>query len=207
MVRKNEHMFEKMNITSLGVTVLLWLAQNPDKEFYVREIARAVPGSLGGCHKVLRYLHDKGLITRRKSGRNVYYSVNDRNPAIKHFKIFMNINELASTVQLLQNKSSKIILFGSCATGEDTIESDIDILVITHENDEAKRILKSISLSRDVAAIVLSPTDFMKVKERDTAFYSEVTKGIALWGDSYEANQKIPERKKARQSMMKRPQE
>lgn len=186
MIRKNEHMFEKMNMTPLGITVLTWLARNPGKEFYVREVTKAVQSSLGGCHNVLKTLYDKGLLTRKKSGRNVYYSVNDKNPIIKYFKIFINIYELHDVVQLLQDTSTKIVLFGSCALGEDTIESDIDIVVITLKINEVKRILKSVCLNRDIAAIVLSPTDFMKIKERDKAFYREVTKGIVLWGDSYE---------------------
>jgi len=174
-----------MNLTPLGIIVLSWLARNPDKEFYVREVTEAVHGSLGGCHKVLKSLYDKGLLTRRKSGRNIYYSVNDRNPAVKYFKIFMSIYELHDIIQALQGKSVKIVLFGSCALGEDTIESDIDIVVITNEGNEVRRILKSKSLSRDIAAVVLSPQDFVKLKEEDKAFYSEITKGIMLW-DSYE---------------------
>lgn len=83
-------------------------------------------------------------------------------------------------------KSIKIILFGSCALGEDTIESDIDILVLANRSDEVRNILKSVSLSRPIAAVVLSPADFLKLKEKDEAFYSEVTKGIVLWGDSNE---------------------
>lgn len=47
-----------MNLTSLGIAILSWLARNPDKEFYVREITEAVHGSLGGCHNVLKDLHD-----------------------------------------------------------------------------------------------------------------------------------------------------
>jgi len=109
MVRESEHLFEKMNLKPLGITVLSWLARNPDKEFYVREVTEAVHGSLGGCHKVLKSLHDKGLLTRRKSGRNMYYSANDRNPAVKYFKIFVSIYELHDIVQLLQDKSIKIV--------------------------------------------------------------------------------------------------
>jgi predicted nucleotidyltransferase len=186
MVRKNEHMFKKMNITPLRVAVLTWLARNPNKEFYVREVSKAVNGSLGGCHEALKSLYNARLLDRRKSGRNVYYSVNNRNSAVKYFKIFVNIHELYSLVQLLQDKSTKIVLFGSCALGEDTMESDIDILIITLEREEVRSILETISLSRDIAAIVLSPTDFMKAKEKDKAFYSEVTRGIMLWGDGHE---------------------
>jgi len=45
MVQKNEHLFEKMNLTPLGIAVLSWLARNPDKEFYVREVTEAVHGT------------------------------------------------------------------------------------------------------------------------------------------------------------------
>lgn len=66
----------------------------------------------------------------------------------------MNIYELHDIVQLLRDKSIKIILFGSCALGEDTIESDIDVFVLTDEIVEVRSILKSVSLSRTIAAVV-----------------------------------------------------
>ena len=50
------------------------------------------------------------------------------NPSIKNFKIFMTINELTPLANTLKETTEKIILFGSCATGKDTSESDMDLL-------------------------------------------------------------------------------
>ena len=94
MVRNNEHMSEKVNLSPLGITVLTHLARSPGKQYYVREIARIINGSVGGCHKVLRNLFDLGLIEKKISGRNLYYKIREKNPAISFFKIFINIQEL-----------------------------------------------------------------------------------------------------------------
>ena len=139
MVRKNEHMFEKMNITPLGLQILTFLARNPDKQFYIREIAKNMNKSVGGTHKTLKSLNEMGFIKENKSGKNIYYQINQKNPSIKNFKIFITINELTPLVNKLKDISEKIILFGSCATGEDTSESDIDLLVLTNEKEEVNK--------------------------------------------------------------------
>jgi len=56
MVRKSEHMFNKVNITPLGLQILTFLARNPDKQFYIREIAKKMNRSVGGTHKTLKSL-------------------------------------------------------------------------------------------------------------------------------------------------------
>ena len=181
MVQKNEHVFEKLNLTPLAMDVLLWLARNPKKDFYVREIADSIKGSLGGCHNVLNALYEYGLLNRRIRGKNVYYSVNEVDPQIKYFKIFMNIHELRGLLLTLREKCRRITLFGSCAEGEDTTESDVDLLIITDDVDSIRKMVQSYALPRNLEPVVITPMDFLKLKERDKAFYEEVSKGIVLW--------------------------
>ena len=181
MVRKSEHMFEKVNITPLGIKILLFLARNPEKEFYLREIAKKINKSVGGTHKVLRSLYSLNLINDKRSGKNLYYKINQNNPSIKSFKKFMTINELNELVNKLKDITSQIILFGSCATGDDTIDSDIDLLVLTINKDEVNKIIKRSKLARNIQAIVINSTDLLKIKEKDKAFYKEIKKGITLW--------------------------
>jgi len=57
MVRKSEHMFEKVNITPLGLQILIFLARNPDNQFYLREIAKILNKIVGGTHKTLKSLY------------------------------------------------------------------------------------------------------------------------------------------------------
>ena len=62
MVQKNEHMFDKVNITPLGMQILIFLARNPDKQFYIREIAKIMNKSVGGTHKTLKSLKELEFI-------------------------------------------------------------------------------------------------------------------------------------------------
>lgn len=181
MVRKSERMFEKVNITPLGLQILTFLARNPDKQFYIREIARSMDKSVGGVHKTLKLLKEMDFAKENKSGKNLYYQINQMNPSIKNFKIFMTINELTQLVNKLKETSEKIILFGSCATGEDTSESDIDILILTNEKEKVNKYTINNRFDRKIQAVVVNAADLMKIKEKDKAFYQEINKGITLW--------------------------
>ena len=181
MVRKSEHMFEKVNITPLGLQMLTFLARNPDKQFYIREIARNMDKSVGGVHKTLKSLKEMDFVKENKSGKNLYYRINQMNPSIKNFKIFMTLNELTSLVNDLKDASEKIILFGSCVTGDDTGESDIDLLVLTNEKEKINKFVINKQFDRKIQAVVVNATDLIKIKEKDKAFYNEIKKGITLW--------------------------
>ena len=187
MVRNSEHMSEKVNLSHLGIMVLTHLARSPDKQYYVREIARIINGSVGGCHKVLKSLFTMGLIDKQKSGRNLYYKIKEENPAIKFFKIFINIQELNQKINEIFTDCKKITLFGSCSSGDDTLESDIDILIITENVKEIKDILKRKYINgRKLKPVILLPHDFIKLKDKDPAFYNEMNNGIILWRDTNE---------------------
>ncbi len=181
MVRKNEHTFDKVKLTPLGLQILTFFARNPDQQFYIREIAKNINKSVGGTHKTLKSLKEMDFIKENKSGKNIYYQINQRNPSIKNFKIFVTINELTPLINELKERSEKIILFGSCANGEDTTKSDIDLLVLTNEKEKVnKKFLKEKS-NRKIQAIVVNTGDLLKIKEKDKGFYQEITKGIILW--------------------------
>ncbi|MBU4033093.1 MAG: nucleotidyltransferase domain-containing protein [Candidatus Thermoplasmatota archaeon] len=170
-----------MNIKPLAITILVHLSRSSGKEFYVREVARETGASLGGCHKALRELLVLGLVKSRKSGRNLYYTVDAANPAIPRFKIFINLVELKKLVDCLRPSVFKAVLFGSCASGADTQDSDIDIFIITPEPGPVREILKSMKLSRKIQAVIFTPGQLLESREKDPAFHGEIDKGIVLY--------------------------
>ena len=176
-----------MNITPLGMAILTFLARNPEQEFYMRELAKSIKKSIGGTHKVLRSLHTMGFVIEKKSGKNIYYRVNTANPSVKNFKIFMTTTELNPLINELKKTAEKIILFGSCATGEDTSDSDIDLFILTQDAQKVNEYLKKKHLERKIQAVVVNAAGLVKLKEKDKAFYQEINKGMVLWaGKNYE---------------------
>ena len=112
MIRKNENIFEKTNLTPMGIELLRFLARNPDKEFYIKELAKLTDISIGGSYAALKKLYKMNLIDRRRSGYNLYYKVNEKNPALKYFKLFVNIQELNGLANRIKGRCNKIVLFG-----------------------------------------------------------------------------------------------
>lgn len=176
-----------MNITPLSMKILIFLARHPNQEFYVREIAKSISKSVGGTHSALKSLRISNLVKEKKSGKNIYYRINDTNPSIKNFKIFMTTTELNPLVNELKKTAEKIILFGSCATGDDTSDSDIDLFILTQDTKKVNDYLKKKYLERTTQAVVVNAAGMIKLKEKDKAFYKEINEGIVLWdGKNYE---------------------
>ena len=89
--------------------------------------------------------------------------------------------ELNPVVDDLKKTVEKIILFGSCATGDDTSDSDIDLFIMAQDTKNVNDYFKKKHLERVIQAAVFNATDLVKLKERDKAFYQEINKGILLW--------------------------
>ncbi len=176
-----------MNVTPASIAVLKLLARSPDQKYYVREIASITGVSVGGCHKILGNLSAMGLIGRESRGRNLYYTIVMTNPAVTHLKIFLNIQDLYGVLKSVRDRCSRIVMFGSCSTGEDTLESDIDLLVITESTDKVHRlILKSWKGSRRLHPVMMRPVEYITLKDSDRALYDEIRKGIILWREGDE---------------------
>lgn len=100
-------------------------------------------------------------------------------------------DNVVQSVLSVSNNVDKIILYGSQARGDNSEGSDIDILVIVDEPNEALYELKKkiwqytndISLQQDevISLILKNMNDYKKM--RNTLFYQNIAKdGIELYG-------------------------
>lgn len=187
MVRKIENIFEKSNLTPLGIRLLTFLARHPSDEFFTKDLAIRIGASISGCHTALGGLLEDELVERRKEGVNVYWRSATDNPSIPSFKVFINLQQLRRVVDRLKDVTRGLVLFGSCATGEDTHRSDIDLLVVTTETEKVARMLRGVRVDdRPINPIILTPSRLLDKKEEDRAFYNGMRRGITLWsGDQY----------------------
>lgn len=155
------------------------------KNCIASKIAQNLGLSIGSVFEILKKFEKMGIISGTRFGRAVVYQPISNHPMIKYFRIFDNLWELNDLVTSLKEHCRKIILFGSCARGEDTFESDIDLCVIADEDKqtEVRKIISDFSTDREIKPVIVDTSEFMEMQNTDKVFYNEIMKGIELLGD------------------------
>jgi len=157
------------------------LAEHPEQTYFVKEISRLAGISYGGASEALAYLHALGLITREQRGKLVLYATNTRHPLIRHYKVLLTLADLTPLLDELKPLASEVILFGSCAAGANTAESDIDLYVITDDPDAIYDVIWRSSLAGKLRPVISTPIESTETKQQDPVFYEQVMRGIVLW--------------------------
>jgi predicted nucleotidyltransferase len=168
--------------------VLSFLAKFSDQEFHEREIARRTGISYGSANTVLNELLADGILARRQAGKMLFYSFNSGDPIAKIFKIFVSVSLLRSLVKNLREFASEVVLYGSCARGEDISASDIDLFVVSGEKEKVLGIIENYKFRNGfegikIEPVVLSALDLLKSEKTDKEFLSLVREGIVLWDE------------------------
>lgn len=166
--------------------VLSLLAKFSDKEFYEREIARKIGISFGSANKVLNDLYSSGLLNRSQRGKMCFYRINSSDPFFRQFKILNTIVLLRPLIDELRNSAKKVVLYGSCAKGNDSSKSDIDIFIISDTKRKVLLSLEKFSFGKGfeeikIQPVIFSPIELLKAEKTDKEFLSLVKEGIVLW--------------------------
>lgn len=123
----------KLKLTLLQQAILRHLYINAGESFNARDLALALNVSQPAISKALPKLKKEELITVTKDKR-FSITLNRENPFVIGLKRADNLKQLYESgfVEYLYNSlpGATAILFGSYATGEDTLTSDIDIAII-----------------------------------------------------------------------------
>lgn len=162
--------------------IFSFIAGHPEKVFCEREIRDATKTSTGSVNQILKLLLDLDIVEREKKGNLFLYSINSGNLLLKYFKIFENILFIHSLVEKLKPYAYEIVLYGSCARGENTEKSDIDIFIKTEHASKARSIIdKYRTAGYNIKAVMIDPLEISSSRKADEVFYGEVKKGIVLW--------------------------
>lgn len=158
-----------------------FLCRNPQQAFYGTELAQETRLSKGGVNEILRTLAGQGLLKTEKKGRMVFYRVDARSPLVKQFKVLRNVTLAEGLIAKIKPFCEKIVLFGSCARGEDTTESDMDIFIVSREKEQARALVAPGKSRRKVQLAIKTPQEFIVLDKKEPVFYQEIQRGIILW--------------------------
>jgi len=173
-------------IATVNQKILRLLAKFSDQELYEREAARKIGISSGSANRALNKLFSSGVISRRREGKMYFYSIDSSNAALTEFKKIINILLIEPLVAELKQMSSRIVLYGSCALGTDTSESDLDLFVISNSKKSASDVISNFKFPRGyesihIQSVIKTSAELMEGGESERTFIEEVERGIVLW--------------------------
>ena len=156
------------------------LAYHPEREFYAQEVATKINCSKASAVIILKSLLDKKIVHREKRGHMKFYQINPENIEVKRIKTDFALKKLNPLLSKLKKVSQKIILFGSASRGEQTFDSDIDLLILTNDKRSVKKVLGSAKEKLKIKPIVKTPSEWSEEEVKNPAFYGEIKSGVVL---------------------------
>jgi predicted nucleotidyltransferase len=131
-MRKNASgpLFPKVRRELLG-TILL----HPKQSWYLSELVRHLGRAPSQLHRELAALTDAGVLQRRVEGRQTYFAANPACPYLPELagllrKLMGSEHVLRGALEPLRDKIQCAFIYGSVARGDETAESDVDLMVI-----------------------------------------------------------------------------
>ncbi|TRZ54931.1 hypothetical protein D4Q76_01400 [archaeon] len=174
----------------LELKIVDLLAKDTGKIFTINEIAKTLGKYYSFVHRTVNRLAKEGVIIKNKAGKSYLCSLNLENEKtlaliklgeIEKKEEFCNANKELKLILddfvesvLKQKDAAAIVLFGSYAKGQETMESDIDILLITRRKFDIDKMTKDIyaKYGKEISPIMLFPNDFKR--QRDKAILKEI---------------------------------
>jgi predicted nucleotidyltransferase len=177
-------------------SILTLLYSHPDESFYVRQILRTAGIAPGAAQRELKWLTESGIIRRTVSGHQVYYQANSECPIYWELKnIITKTVGVANIIRVqltpIEERINIALLFGSVVRGEESKDSDIDILIVGDltfaETAESLAPIQN-TLGREINPTVFSSDEFRDKLKKGHHFLNSVLKSeiIYLIGDEIE---------------------
>jgi len=173
-------------ISTVTQRILSFLAKFCDQEFYERQVAQKIGIAFGSANRALNQLYSTGAIRRRQEGKMYFYCVDSSNVAIIEFKKLVNMMLIEPLIQDLKALAHKIILYGSCAQGIDTSQSDLDLFILSDNREQVMQVIEDFVFPQgfeniNIQPVIKTPLELLEAGESEQAFLEEVERGIVLW--------------------------
>lgn len=163
-------------------------------ELHIREIARRSQLSEASIRQELNKLAGLDLVRSRRDSNRVYYCANKENPLYK--EIHSIVLKTTGLTEILREALSDThieiaFVFGSFATGEESGNSDIDLMIIGDIGLRAvSRLLSGVSekIEREINPHVMTRKEYLSRRISGDYFVLNVLKGPKLFvkGDQNE---------------------
>ncbi len=153
--------------------VLRLFLENPTGSAYAAQLIKKVKVSRKPLFDALAALNAAGLLKVEAIGRVKKYHLADT-AATRQLRIMLALDKLAGLADILEGEGAKTYLYGSAARGENTEQSDLDVLVISEKPKSAVAGKLESRLQNKVKLLIMTPLEYALAAKKDPAFYSRM---------------------------------
>jgi len=123
--------------TPLKQRVLSATLLQPERSWYLHELARHLGLAPSSVQHELRLFASVGLLSRRENGNRVYYQAEQGSPIFKALsevllKTTGLVDVVKNAIKPLAPRLDLAFIYGSVAAGEERAASDVDLMIIGH---------------------------------------------------------------------------
>lgn len=169
------------------VAVVSWFCIHPERSVHTRELARECGMTPNQMSQQLHRLEAIGLLTSESHGRTKLYCLNPDFAILPDLRaMVLKTTGVAGQLRdALRDLSIDVaFLFGSTARGEDTADSDVDLIVIGRVS--GRRLANATypiqsSIGRAINAVRYSPREYRERRRDGDAFVSSVLRAPKLF--------------------------
>ncbi len=170
--------------------VLAVLFGNPGRTYYANEVIALAGSGTGAVQRELARLEGAGLVTVSRVGNQKHYQANAAAPVFAELRgLVLKTSGLVDVIRValapLATQISAAFVYGSVAKGQDTAQSDIDLMVVsktlTYADLFSALETATNQLGRKVNPTVYSQRELDKRMRADNAFINRVWSQPKLW--------------------------
>ncbi len=185
-------MLEDLFTSKVRVDMLKLFLRDPEEEYYVREITRAVDTEINAVRRELENLEDLKLVKKWKRGNRLYYKVIPDHPLYDPLLTLISHEAgLGGLIFKHKNKLGNIkyaFFAKALPKGRVAEENDVDLVMVGEINAEVlKQYVRKVEKEHEheINYMVLSEAEFAALKARKDTFIQKILTmpRIMLLGD------------------------
>lgn len=167
---------------------------DPEKEYYLREIARILKKEPGHYQRYFKEFVASGILQDERRGNMRFFKLNKNHPLYQELKSMVSKTvglEYKLKDLIISLNVSRACIFGSTASGRENSASDVDLLIIGDVDQDA--LISKISalekeVGREINYHIYTESELIKkIKSGDSFFINIFTSPLlALKGNFYE---------------------
>ena len=170
----------------VNLNTLVPFLDEPNRRYYLREYAKVLGISPATAMKYLDALVKAGLLVRKDGKLYSVFQGNLDSLLFRQHKVFFTIKKVIESglPDFLDKELAfpTVVMFGSCAKGEDIKGSDLDLFVLTNTAKELDLKVFEKKLKRSIQLFVKSDKEFKESTLNSPELVNNFINGIKLSG-------------------------